>query len=174
MKLPNSLTAAFPRLLAPALAVALAVALPANAAPAHRVARPAAKKPAPSPTIRVVVDAKGRLRLTSAQMRALRPAVASNGLVCLEFPISILRKPPEPPKPPKSAGSKPGGAEGHEHSFQDNPPRVFITAAADGSLTLWDTPLIPGDERVPGAPGTVYLIHNKGGRLLVRKPGQKE
>lgn len=175
MKLPNSLAAVSSRLLLMVLtARIISVAHPASATPVRRAARPAARKAAASPAIRTVVDTKGRLRLSPAQMRVLRPKVASNGLVCLEFPLSVLRKPLPQPKAAKPPGaSRTPGEEGHNHSIPDFAPRVWITAAADGSLTLVNTRLIPGDERVPGAPGTVYLIRNQEGRLQVQKPGPK-
>jgi hypothetical protein len=180
MKLPTPFRRLIGSLILPALALCVTMtASTLEAAPARRPVKPAARKAAPTPTVRTVVDRKGKLRLSAAQMRALRPQVASNGLVCLEFPLSVLRKRPQPPKSPKRV--KPGASkarghhegDGHNHGYnvQDFPPRVWITAAADGSLTLSKTRLIPGDETVPGAPGTVYIIKNQSGRLLVRPSG---
>lgn len=107
---------------------------------------------------RVTVDKKGAIRIPAAVLRKFRIKEAENGMIAIQFPVSVLDKPRNPP-----------GAE-HHPTMAPVPPSVWMTLRADGSLYLPRTKLVPGREFVPGAPGKVYLATGEKGRLVLKDP----
>jgi hypothetical protein len=126
---------------------------------------------APAP-LRLAVDRKGFLRVPAASLHRMGIKAAANGLVCIQFPFSVLAAPKPPPS--RHGASRHGSSNpGVERSVPADPPRVWAPLARDGSLALGKTRLIPGSEYVPGAPGTVYFASGQKGRLVLHKPAHK-
>jgi hypothetical protein len=114
-----------------------------------------------SPKVKTTVGKDGVLRLPAAVVKKLGVKPGSDGLVCVQFPVSVLEPPKVlPPLNPKLAEPQ-------------DPPKVWLPLKDDGSLALVKTRLIPGNEYVPGAPGTVYFVRGEKGRLVLETPAKK-
>lgn len=121
-----------------------------------RVRKQVVTRTAPVPTVRVVVDAKGAIRITRSTWKRLGARPAENGMVCLEFP----RVPHKGPGPMRDEHE-------HSHTLQDEiPRRIWAGPRADGTVFLPRTRM--GAETVPDPPGTVYLARGESGRLVLR------
>jgi hypothetical protein len=110
-----------------------------------------------SATARLAVDRKGILHVPRATLRKLNVKPASDGTVCVEFPVSMRARPADP----------------KDHSFDPNlAPQVWVPLRRDGGLEVRKTRLIPDNTYVPGRPGTAFLARGEQGRLVLRKPGK--
>ncbi len=115
----------------------------------------------PAASRRLVVDRGGVLRLPAPAVRQMGVRPAENGLVCVQFPVSVLRK--------TQAGRD---EHGHPQVVEQRPPKVWTPLRKDGSLALGVTRLLPGPEKVPGPPGTAYLARVEKGVLVLSKPAR--
>ncbi len=112
---------------------------PAGAAPPHRVK----------------VDGKGRLAIPAAAVRASGVKVASDGLLCIEFPV-MPGWMPIPVRDKSREGQSPV-----------TPPRIFVTVRRDGSALVTPTRLAPFPFKAPGTPGTVFKVNGKENRVVL-------
>jgi hypothetical protein len=138
--------------------LAALVALSSSVAAQRRA--PARPSPAAAAPGSVVVDGARSIRLGALQLKALGIRPAANGMVAVEFPVSVLN-----PIPARIPGVP-------QRNQPQDPPRVWTTLRADGSLLLVRTRLVPGNEEVPGPPGTRYQVSVKDGVILLRHAPQ--
>ena len=127
-----------------------------NALSALLVTPALAMAAAAAPEARVTVDARGRLAVPAAAIKAARVKAAENGMICLEFPVIPGWKPL-----PKDV------SEAKRMDSPVTPPRLWVTLRPDGSALVTPTRLAPYPVSAPGKPGTVYRVSGKENRLVL-------